>query len=66
VPAANPAGYADTVRVPGVVPPVGLTETHDPPYTEAVKVDADPLLRTERVFGDGVSVPSAKNTRRFG
>jgi hypothetical protein len=64
VPAGNPVGYAETLTFPGVVPPEELSDTHDPPYTAAVKAIGDPVLPTEMVFAEGVCEPSAKNTSR--
>jgi hypothetical protein len=64
VPAGNPVAYAETLTAPGVVPPEELSDTHDPPYTAAVKVIGDPVLLTEMVFAEGVWEPSAKNTSR--
>jgi hypothetical protein len=64
VPAGNPVAYAETLTVPGVVPPEGVTDTHELPYAAAVKVMGDPVLWTEMVFAEGVWDPSAKNTSR--
>jgi hypothetical protein len=46
VPTARLPGLAETLMVPGVVPLVRLTESHDAPETASVKLSALPLLAT--------------------
>lgn len=54
MPAARPEVLIETVRLAGVVPLFGATESQLPPFVveaAAVKLSAPPLLATERVWG---------------
>lgn len=60
---ARPAGFTLTVRLAGVVPPPGATESQLPPFVvdaAAVKVRAEPLLPTAIVLVPG-GVPPCWN-----
>ena len=60
VPAANPPGFTETLRLPGVVPLRGETLSQFPPElvdAEAVNESAPPLLDTDAVWAAGAADP---------
>jgi hypothetical protein len=62
VPGANPAGFTDTLRLAGVVPLPGVTESHVPPLgvctlATAVKLSGVLLLVTATVCDPGALIP---------
>ena len=56
------------LKLPGVVPPEGVTEIHVPPCAAAVKPKGAPELNTRTVRGDGSECPGSysKDTAREG
>ena len=62
--ALRPAGFTDTLNVPGTVPDVGETESQLPAL-EAVAVNAEPAVPlTVTVCGEGADEPAANENVR--
>ena len=60
VPVPSPAGLAEMLRLAGVVPLLGLTDSHLPPevvVAEALNVRAVPLLSTATLCPPGRELP---------
>jgi hypothetical protein len=51
-----PAGFTETLAVPGVLPPP-VTVNHDPPDAASEYVTADPLLPIDRDLAAGAVPP---------
>ena len=56
VPADNPLGFADTLRLAGVVPDPGVT-LNQAVEAVAVRLSAEPLLATDTLLAPGVAPP---------
>ena len=58
LPAGIPAGFTETLMVPGVVPPVGLTVSQGlPPEYEALYESGAPALVIISFLADGMWFP---------
>jgi hypothetical protein len=57
VPEVNPVGFADTLNIPVVVPPVKDADSHVPPDVATVYGTGVPPLLTEILCDAGVAPP---------
>ena len=71
--AASPVGFTETLKLWGVVPLPGLTDSQLPPDADAVKLSAEPVLPTLTFWDGGFEPPVVKEndsadglTVRFG